>query len=91
KYPTTPVVFYTRKGTLADAVACMDEGADGVLPKPAPAHFDPAADRSSQIEQAAREQHDWLTSRFLRKASTPGRLKKLIRLLKFVRENWKKF
>lgn len=91
KFPTIPVVFYTRKGTLEDAVACMDEGADGVFPKAVPAHFDPTGDRVSQFEKAAQEQHDSLATRFFCKASTSNILKKLIRVFKFVWENWKKF
>jgi hypothetical protein len=69
----------------------MDKGADGVLPKAAPAHFDPARDRLSQFEQAAREHHDSLATRFFCKASTSNLFKRLIRLFKFVWENWKKF
>jgi len=90
-YPATPIVFYTRKGTLDDAVVCVDKGADGVLPKAAPTHFDPQGDRLGQIEQAAREHHDALAARFFCKASTSSLIEKLVRVTQFVWKNWKKF
>jgi len=90
-YPTTPVVFFTRKGTLSDAVACMDAGADGILPKGAPEQFDPKGDRLAQIEQGAREHHDALATQFFCKAATRNIFKKLIRVVKFIWSNWKKF
>ena len=89
-YPTTPIVFFTRKGTLADAVACLDAGADGVFPKAMPEHFDPTGDRREQITQAAHDHHDAFATRFFCKASTSNILKKLIRICKFVWNNWSK-
>lgn len=90
-YPTTPMVFYTRKGSLEDAVHCMDKGADGAFAKAAPVQFDSKANRLKQFEQAARDCHDALATRFFCKASTSNVLKKVIRLCKFVWKNWKKF
>ncbi|MHC4172697.1 MAG: response regulator [Planctomycetota bacterium] len=90
-YPTTPIVFYTRKGSLEDAVVCMDKGADGVLAKAAPPQFDSKADRLKQIEQAARDCHDALAMRFFCKASTSNVMKKVIRLCNYVWKNCKKF
>ena len=89
-YPATPIVFYTRKGTLDDAVVCMDKGADEVLPKAAPTSFNPDLDRLSQIQQAAQEHHDTLVERFSRMASSPSLFKKVIRLGKFIHKLWMK-
>ena len=89
-YPTTPVVFFTRKGTLADAVACVDAGADGVFPKAMPEQFDPRRERLVQITEAARDHHDALARHFFCKASTPNIFKKLLRVAKFIWSNWPK-
>ncbi len=89
-YPMTPVVFYTRKGTLADAVACGDAGADGVLPKAMPMEFDSHGNRLEQIRQAARDHHDALATHFFCKASTSNIFKKLLRIAKFIWRNWSK-
>jgi len=89
-YPTTPVVFFTRKGTLADAVACMDAGADGILPKAMPKDFDPNGNRRDQFTKAARDHHDALATSLFCKASTSNVLKKLIRICKFIWNNWSK-
>ncbi|MEJ2704937.1 MAG: hypothetical protein P8Z79_21065 [Sedimentisphaerales bacterium] len=89
-YPTTPIVFYTRKGTLDDAVVCMDKGADGVLPKAAPTHFNPGSDRLTQIQQAAQEHHDTLAERFSRMASSPSLFKKVVRLGTLIHKLWMK-
>jgi CheY-like chemotaxis protein len=90
-YPATPVVFYTRKGTLDDAVVCLDRGADGVFPKAAPSGFDPSADRAAQLEQAARALEDEIAARLSARASSNCPLKKLVRAVKFVVGNWGKF
>lgn len=90
-YPTTPIVFYTRKGTLADAVVCIENRADGIFPKASIDKFDHSIARVTQIENAAISYHDTLATRFFFKASTPNLFKKLIRLTKFVWNNWKKF
>ena len=89
-YPTTPVVFYTRKGTLSDGVACLDAGADGICPKAAPANFDPSGDRLAQILQATREHQDVLARRFRGTASTSNFIRKLIRITKLIWNNWSK-
>jgi len=90
-YPTTPIVFYTRKGTLADAVVCIDSGADGIFPKASMGKFDHSIARVTQIERAARSHHDTLATRFFCKASTSNLFKKLIKVSQFVWKNWKKF
>ena len=90
-YPATPIVFYTRKGTLADAVVCIDNGADGIFPKASIGKFDHSIARVTQIESAARSHHDTFATRFFCKASTPNLFKKLIKVSKFVWKNWKKF
>lgn len=89
-YPATPVVFYTRKGTLGDGVACLDAGADGICPKATPVNFDPSGDRLAQIVQATREEQDVLARRFRHTASTSSLMKKLIRIAKLIRNNWSK-
>ena len=90
-YPATPIVFYTRKGTLADAVVCIDNGADGIFPKASIDKFDHSTTRVTQIESAARLYHDALATHFFCKASTSDLFKKFIKVSKFVWKNWKKF
>jgi CheY-like chemotaxis protein len=53
EFPDTPIVFYTRKGTLEDVNACLEAGAAAVLKKPQPSSLDPALDIHSQLESAA--------------------------------------
>lgn len=58
--PNVPVVFLTRKGTLGDAIAARDAGADAVLIKPQP----PAGDDPEALDAALAEQAEPLAARF---------------------------
>jgi DNA-binding response OmpR family regulator len=58
--PHVPVVFLTRKGTLADALRARDAGADAVLHKPQP----PGQADASALDRAMADQADALAARF---------------------------
>jgi DNA-binding response OmpR family regulator len=63
-FPRVPVVFYTRKGTLADVERCRDAGADWVLKKPQPHEPAPGRNLYDQLLEAARGRRDALARRF---------------------------
>jgi CheY-like chemotaxis protein len=90
KYPSVPIVFYTRKGTLEDAIYCKVEGADDVLKKPPPENFDETGDIKQQLEEAALRHKDTLTREFDRLACTSG-WRKIKKIAKFLWDNWGKF
>ena len=90
KYPTVPVVFYTRKGTLEDAIYCKAEGADAVLKKPPPENFDETGNIKQQLEEAALRHKDTLTREFNRLVCTSG-WRKIKKIVKFLWDNWGKF
>jgi CheY-like chemotaxis protein len=90
KCPGVPVVFYTRKGTLEDAIYCRGRGADNVLIKPAPESFDETGDVRAQLEESAVAHKVELAREFNRLASTSG-ARKIRRIVRFVWGNWGKF
>lgn len=90
-HPTTPVVFYTRKGTLDDVAKCRDAGAVAVLRKPHPIALQPHADVYEEMRKAAKESKEYLVRQFEQHAASPSLLVKMRRLIKFVWNNWGKF
>lgn len=62
-----PVVMFTRKGTLDDAIQCMDHGATNVLKKPMPAELDGTHDdKQGQLDEAIMAHADYLEEHFRR-------------------------
>lgn len=91
KYPTVPIVFYTRKGTLDDVDICRDAGASWVAKKPQPESLDLSKDMNKQLEQAARNHKGALAARFESLASSKGWFRRVGKILKFLWDNWGKF
>ena len=80
RFGSVPVVFYTRKGTTDDALACLDAGARDVIRKPQPEDFDSEADPYVQLEQAALAHRNSLLTRLestLTSRSLIGKLKRM--------------
>ena len=90
KYPSVPIVFYTRKGTLEDAICCKREGAEDVLRKPPPENFDETGDIKQQLEETALKHRDTLAHEFNRLVCTSG-WRKIKKIVKFLWDNWGKF
>lgn len=90
-FPGTPISFFTRKGTIDDVVACLDAGAVHVLKKPQPNILNPNADLLPQLEQAARDSMQSLSTQLDRLLASDGFFQKVKNALKFVRQNWERF
>jgi len=90
RYPGVPIIFYTRKGTLEDAVFCKDKGVDDILKKPHPENFNEKGNVRKQLEEAALNHKDTLTREFSRLVSTSG-WTKIKKIARFVWANWSKF
>ncbi len=60
--PRVPVVFLTRKGTLPDALAAEDAGADAVLLKPQP----PGQADPETLDRAMADEAEPLAARFVK-------------------------
>lgn len=91
KFPSVPVTFFTRKGTIDDVVACLDAGALYVLKKPQPNSIDPDGNIVEEMEIAARDSKQFLSSQFDRLLSSKGLFKKAKNAASFVRQNWSRF
>lgn len=62
-----PVVMFTRKGTLDDAIQCLDHGATDVLKKPMPSELDGTHDdKQAQLDEAIIGHADYLEEHFRR-------------------------
>ena len=90
-YREAPTVFYTRKGTLDDANACLDAGAAAVLRKPQPDALEPDANLREQLEAATLAQRTVLLNRFEALGSSTSLLRKVVRAVRYVRKNWGNF
>jgi CheY-like chemotaxis protein len=61
-----PVVMFTRKGNLEDALTCLDSGAVAVLKKPMPANLSGSSnDQTVQLNQAMAQQAGYLAGKFM--------------------------
>ena len=59
--------MFTRKGSLDDAIQCMDHGATNVLKKPMPAELDGTHDdKQGQLDEAIMAHADYLEEHFRR-------------------------
>lgn len=91
QYPTLPIVFYTRKGTLEDVDECREAGSSYVIKKPQPEKLDTTIDVYDQIQKVTREHKNALVKQFERFASSNGFIEKTSKVIKFIRANWGKF
>lgn len=61
-----PVVMFTRKGSLQDAIQCFEMGAAAVLKKPMPSSLEgDAATKIAQLDEAMKDQADHLKNHFV--------------------------
>lgn len=62
----TPVIMFTRKGMLEDAIQCLDQGAVAVLKKPMPPVLDDnPANKSQQLDDAMASRADYLADHLM--------------------------
>ena len=60
-----PVVMFTRKGTLDDAIRCLDAGATAVLKKPMPSALKGStAEKKAQLDRALVDRTPYLAEQF---------------------------
>ncbi len=60
-----PVVMFTRKGTLDDAIQCRDEGAISVLKKPMPGYWpDSEKEKKKMMDEAIIQNRAYLRDKF---------------------------
>jgi len=59
--------MFTRKGTLDDAIQCLDHGATNVLKKPMPSELDGTQEeKQAQLDEAIVAHADYLDEHFRR-------------------------
>lgn len=60
-YGSTPVIMFTRKGMLEDAIQCLDQGASAVLKKPMPPGLGSSpGSKVQQLDDAMSARADYL-------------------------------
>ncbi len=65
KRDRSPVAMFTRKGTLDDAIRCIDEGAVAVLKKPMPSEWpENSAEKREKLDEAMLQNRPYLSDKF---------------------------
>jgi CheY-like chemotaxis protein len=91
RVPGVPITFLTRKGTIDDVIACLEAGAVHVLKKPQPQSIDPDSDLLPQLERAADLSKHALATQLDRLLGSTSTIRKAVRAMSFVRQNWSRF